>query len=80
LRAPRRITLAAWSEVVRASFWSNSSDNALASCRPTAVELRTMLVLIPPGWTQVTVTGWPLMTISSRSASVKPRTANFAAL
>ena len=35
---------------------------------------------MPPGWTTVTPTGWPAIRISSRSASVKPRTAYFAAL
>ena len=39
-----------------------------------------MPVLMPPGCTQVTPTGCPLMSISSRSASVKPRTAYFVAL
>ena len=33
-----------------------------------------------PGCTQVTFTGWPATAISWRSASVNPRTANFAAL
>ena len=42
--------------------------------------LRAMAVLIPPGCTQVTFTGWPAMSISWRRASVKPRTANFAEL
>ena len=42
--------------------------------------LRAMFVAIPPGWTQWTPTGLRAITISWRSASVKPRTANFAAL
>ena len=42
--------------------------------------LRTMPVLIPPGCTQVTPTGWPASSMSWRTASVKPRTANFEAL
>ena len=39
-----------------------------------------MAVLIPPGCTQVTCTGCLARIISWRSASVKPRTANFAEL
>lgn len=39
-----------------------------------------MLVATPPGCTQVTLTGAPSSSSSMRSASVKPRTANFVAL
>ena len=42
--------------------------------------MRAIAVLMPPGWTAVTPTGWPATSISSRSASVKPRTAYFEAL
>ncbi|SHX80170.1 Uncharacterised protein [Mycobacteroides abscessus subsp. abscessus] len=44
------------------------------------VALRATLVLMPPGCTQVTATGFLPMIISWRRDSVKPRTANFAAL
>jgi NAD(P)-dependent dehydrogenase (short-subunit alcohol dehydrogenase family) len=37
----------------------------------------SMFVLIPPGWTDVTPTRWPSRSISRRSDSVNPRTANF---
>ena len=39
-----------------------------------------MPVLMPPGCTQVTLTWWPLISISSRRASEKPRTAYLVAL
>ena len=39
-----------------------------------------MFVLMPPGWIVVTDTGAPSISSSMRSVSVKPRTANFAAL
>ena len=42
--------------------------------------LRAMLVLIPPGCTQVTRTACPASSISWRRLSVNPRTANLAAL
>ncbi|MDR8939405.1 hypothetical protein FEP65_06337 [Burkholderia multivorans] len=40
----------------------------------------TMFVATPPGCTQVALTGAPSSSSSIRSASVKPRTANFVAL
>ncbi|COW91784.1 Uncharacterised protein [Mycobacterium tuberculosis] len=42
--------------------------------------LRATAVLMPPGCTHVTLTGCLATSISWRSASVKPRTANLAAL
>ena len=42
--------------------------------------LRAMLVLIPPGWIDVAETPHRSMSSSMRRASVKPRTANLAAL
>ena len=50
------------------------------SCDAVVRALRTIAVLMPPGCTQVTLTGCLAMIISWRSASVKPRTANFAEL
>ena len=50
--------------------------DSLASIRA----LRAMLVLIPPGWMVVTDTLAPSISSSIRSVSVKPRTANLAAL
>src|SRR5947207_11579466 len=41
---------------------------------------RAMFVFTPPGWMQVAETGEPARSSSSRSASVKPRTANLDAL
>ncbi len=42
--------------------------------------MRAIAVLMPPGWTAVTPTWWPATSISSRIASVMPRTAYFDAL
>ena len=42
--------------------------------------LRAMFVLIPPGWTVVTETLVSSISSSMRRVSVKPRTANLAAL
>ena len=64
-------------------FFSKSAPAAFSS-KPSALMLvswraaRAMLVLMPPGWTLIART---LVALSSwRSASVKPRTANLAAL
>src|SRR6202012_4015878 len=66
--------------VVLASRLSKNEDWAWA-LTPSAVRpLRAIAVLMPPGWTDVTLTGSRLSTISCRSASVKPRTANLAEL
>ena len=74
------MTRAASVAVVLASLASKSSATAALSVPAAAVPLRTMLVLIPPGCTQLTFTGRLAMIISWRSDSVNPRTANFAAL
>ena len=71
---------AARSGSIRASFFSKSRSSASASWLAVLRPLREMPVLMPPGCTQVTPTGWPAISISSRSASVKPRTAYFEAL
>ena len=42
--------------------------------------LRAMLVRMPPGWMVVADTGAPSISSSMRRQSVKPRTANLAAL
>ena len=78
--APSRMIFAALSGVIRASFLSKRSSIAAASSPAFLRPLREMPVLMPPGCTQVTVTGWPATSISSRIASVKPRTAYFVAL
>ena len=80
LADPSRMIRAAFSGEVLASFLSKDFVNSSLSTPSTAVMLRAMLVLMPPGCTVVTLTGWPAAIISCRSASVKPRTANFAAL
>src|SRR5690349_18897963 len=76
---PRQMISAARSGVVR-----RSASNSAAICsrvRPWPVgsfltrALRAMLVWTPPGWTVTART--PVPRSSCRSASVKPRTANF---
>ena len=55
--------------------WSASSSGVLSADRVA----RAIPVLTPPGCTQLTATGSPAISSSWRSASVNPRTANFAA-
>ena len=71
---------AAFAGVIRASLSSKSESMAAPSWLGVLRPLRAIPVLIPPGCTHVTPTGCPLMSISWRSASVKPRTAYFVAL
>ncbi len=66
-------------DILASSLSNVAVTSAWLSPRVTR-PLRTMPVLIPPGCTQVTPTGWPASSMSWRTASVKPRTANFAAL
>ena len=80
LRTASRMIWAARSGLVLASRLSNILASFSLSSPSAAVALRAIAVLTPPGWTAVTRTGWPAMSISWRSASVKPRTANLAAL
>ena len=80
LRMPLTIISAARSGVIRASFSSNrEAVSSLLSLAETRA-LRAIAVLMPPGCTAVTPTGCPAISISSRSASVMPRTAYFVAL
>ena len=68
--------------VVLATASNRSIDCArrALSVTPTpARELRTMLVATPPGCTTDSLTGLAAICSSWRSASEKPRTANFAA-
>ena len=71
---------AAFSGVIRASFSSKSLAVAALSSWSETRALRAIAVLMPPGWTAVTPTLWPAISISSRIASVMPRTAYFDAL
>jgi len=74
--AARGVVRAARSKPARAASTSSSvTSRMLASMRAA----RAMFVFTPPGCTHVADTGTPAMSSSSRSASVKPRTANFAA-
>ena len=59
---------------------SNAAAASALSCPLVTRALRAMAVRTPPGWMQLTETGRPSTRTSCRSASVKPRTANFAAL
>ena len=72
--------MAADSADVLASLRSKKSAISDWSKPAAEPELRAIAVLMPPGCTQVTSTGCPAMSISWRSDSVNPRTANFAAL
>ena len=71
---------AACSAVVLARCLSKKSALRCWSVEPAAAALRAIAVFTPPGCTQVTLTPLPATAISWRSASVKPRTPNFAAL
>ena len=77
---PRQMIRAAFSGLIVASFSSKSLAAASWSTWSEVRALRAIAVLIPPGWTTVTPTGWPAMSSSSRSASVSPRTAYLVAL
>ena len=57
-----------------------SASPVIAATLGSIRALRAMLVLIPPGWMVVTDTLAPSISSSIRSESVKPRTANLAAL
>ncbi|MNY43942.1 hypothetical protein D3C86_1789280 [compost metagenome] len=83
---PRSITSAALSGVVRSSWSLNCWRAWLASWPVTLARLSfiravlAMLVLMPPGCTQLAETPQSSMSSSWRSDSVKPRTANLVAL
>ena len=77
---PRTMISAALSGVILASFSSKNFAVAAWSSLAETRELRAIAVLMPPGCTTVTPTLWPAMSISSRSASDRPRTAYFEAL
>ena len=66
--------------LARRSNWAPRSPPSRPGRAPRMRALRAMLVLIPPGWTVVHDTPQGLISSSMRSASVKPRTANFAEL
>jgi len=78
------MTRAAFSGLVMNSFsksWRACSGSEPMSTRLACIRaLRAMLVLMPPGCTVVADTPQRAMSSSSRRASVKPRTANLAAL
>ena len=81
LRMAERMSDAARSGVVAKNFSNSAADfPSTHPCRWVIRALRAMLVLMPPGWTQVTPMGLSSTSSSWRSASVKPFTANFAAL
>lgn len=77
---------AACSAGIRSSFSSyiraraSSSGVTRPCCRECSSAAFEMSVRTPPGWTTVTRTGCPASSISLRSASVNPRTANLLAL
>ncbi|COV16425.1 Uncharacterised protein [Mycobacterium tuberculosis] len=80
LATPLTMVLAAISGECSASRRSKNSANVCWSSPSATVALRATAVLMPPGCTHVTLTGCLATSISWRSASVKPRTANLAAL
>jgi hypothetical protein len=76
---PRMIVFAASSGEVPAIFAKLRAVSS--SSTPSGLRAaRAMLVSMPPGCTQLTPTLCRAMSISSRSASVNPRTPNFVAL
>ncbi len=77
---PLRMVLAASIGVVLASLASKNFATSAWSKFSATVALRAMAVLMPPGCTTVTFTGAFEISISMRSDSLNPRTANFAAL
>ena len=76
---PRQMISAALSGVVMVIASKSAAICSWLRPRPSGSlrirALRAMLVVIPPGWTVTAET--PVPRSSWRSASVKPRTANF---